>query len=163
MPNTSPSRKENKRTLSFDGRPWSPTVQKMTFLGQPHRMRPPLTDRIYLRKYRSIFPSSIIFRHAHDDVIKWKHFLHYWLFVRGIHRSPVNSPHKGQWHEALNFSFICAWINGWVNKREAGDLRRHRAHYDVIIMRWHRNLKDKTPFILHSQQHRCWQHGDVKS
>ena len=29
---------------------------------------------------------------AHDDVIKWKHFPCYWPFVRGIHRSPVNSP-----------------------------------------------------------------------
>ena len=52
----------------------------------------------------------------------------------GIHRSPVNSPHKGQWREALMFSLICAWINYWVNNREAGDLRRHRAHYDVIVM-----------------------------
>ena len=32
----------------------------------------------------------------HDDVIKWKHFPRYWPFVRGIHRSPVNSQHKGQ-------------------------------------------------------------------
>ena len=32
----------------------------------------------------------------HDDVMKWKHFPRYWPFVRGIHRSPVNSPHKGQ-------------------------------------------------------------------
>ena len=31
-------------------------------------------------------------------------------------------------------SLICAWINGWVNNREAGDLRRQRAHYDVIVM-----------------------------
>ena len=46
----------------------------------------------------------------------------------------VNSPHKGQWRGALMFSLICAWINGWVNNREAGDLRRNRAHYDVIIM-----------------------------
>ena len=30
----------------------------------------------------------------HDDVIKWKHFPHYWPFVRGIHRSPVNSPQR---------------------------------------------------------------------
>ena len=30
--------------------------------------------------------------------------------------------------------FICAWINDWVNNREAGDLRCHRAHYDVIVM-----------------------------
>ena len=32
------------------------------------------------------------------------------------------------------FSFICVWINDWVNNREAGDLRRYRAHYDVIVM-----------------------------
>ena len=70
----------------------------------------------------------------HDDVIKWKHFPRYWPYVRGIHRSSVNSPHKGQWRGALMFSFICAWINGWVNNREAGDLRHHRAHYDVIVM-----------------------------
>ena len=56
----------------------------------------------------------------HDDVIKWKDFPRYWPFVRGIHRSPVNSPHKGQWHGALMFSLICDWINGWVNDHEAG-------------------------------------------
>ena len=70
----------------------------------------------------------------HDDVIKWKRFPRYWPFVRGIHRLPVNSPHKGQWRVALMFSVICAWINCWVNNREAGVLRRHRAHYDVIVM-----------------------------
>ena len=70
----------------------------------------------------------------HDDVIKWKHFPRYWPFVRGIQRSPVNSPHKGQWRGALMFSLICVWINGWVNNREAGDLRCYRAHYDVIVM-----------------------------
>ena len=32
------------------------------------------------------------------------------------------------------FSLICAWIYSWVNNRETGDLRRHRAHYDVKIM-----------------------------
>ena len=71
---------------------------------------------------------------THDDVIKLKHFTRYWPFVRGIHRSPVNSPHKGQWRGALMFSLICAWINGWVNNGEAADLRRHRTHYDVIVM-----------------------------
>ena len=70
---------------------------------------------------------------SHDDVIKWKN--NYWPFVLGIHRSPVNSPHKGQWHGALMFSLIRDWINGWVNNREAGDLRRHRAHYDVTVMK----------------------------
>ena len=47
---------------------------------------------------------------------------------------PVNSQHKGQWRGALMFSLICVWINGWVNARETGDLRRYRGHYDVIIM-----------------------------
>ena len=31
---------------------------------------------------------------VHDDVIKWKHFPRHGPFVRGIHRSPVNSPQK---------------------------------------------------------------------
>ena len=110
------------------------------------------------------------------------------LTLCAIHRSPVNSPHKGQWRGALMFSLICtwtndwvnnrdhdmifvkmtassaasddnfikttrllfqwrwmhsntlvfslicAWTNGWVNIRDVGDLRRHGAYYDVIIM-----------------------------
>ena len=49
--------------------------------------------------------------------------------VREIHRSPVISPHKGQWRGTLIFILVCAQING-----HAGDLKRHRAHYDVIVM-----------------------------
>ena len=45
----------------------------------------------------------------------------------------MNSPHKDQWHGALLFSLICAWINGWVNDRKAGDLRRHRVQYEVTV------------------------------
>ena len=60
---------------------------------------------------------------THDDVIKWENFPCYWPFLRGIHRSPVNSPHKGQWHGALMFSLIGTWTNVRVNNREAGDLR----------------------------------------
>ena len=69
-----------------------------------------------------------------DDVINWKHFPRYWPFVRGIHRYPMISPHRGQWRGALMCSLICVWINGWVNNREAGDLRHYRAHYDVTVM-----------------------------
>ena len=64
------------------------------------------------------------------------HFPCYWHFVQGIHQSLVNSPHKGQWHWDFMFSLICAWVNSRVNNREAGDLRCHHAHYDVIIMPW---------------------------
>ena len=81
-------------------------------------------------------------QHNHDDIIKWKHFPRYWSFVRGIHRSPVNSPHKGQWRGALMLSLICAWKQGWVNNREAGDLRHHRAHYDVTVLTYPKTLMD---------------------
>ena len=73
-------------------------------------------------------------RKDHEDVIKWKNFPCYCPFVRGINRSPVNSPQRGQWCGALMFSLICAWIDGWVNNREAGDLRLHWTHYDVTVM-----------------------------
>ena len=69
----------------------------------------------------------------HDDVIEWKHFPRYWPFVRGIHRSPVNSPHKGQWRGALMFSLICVWIKrlskqswGWWLETPSRPLWRHR-------------------------------------
>ena len=90
---------------------------------------------VWLFQYHSFV--GLCCRHTsetHDDVMKWKHFPHYWPFVQGIHQSPVNSAPKGQWRGALMFSLICFGINGWVNNRKAGDLRRHHAHYDVIIM-----------------------------
>ena len=43
-----------------------------------------------------------------------------------------NSPVIG----ALRFSFICARTNCWVNNRDPGDLRRHRARYDITVMSW---------------------------
>ena len=68
----------------------------------------------------------------------WRHYMETFsallAICAGIHRSPVNSPHKGQWRGAFMFPLICAWVNGWVNNRETSDLRRHGAHYDVIVM-----------------------------
>ena len=90
-------------------------------------------------KYCSIHRLSYISKRVscHDDVIKWKHFLCYWPFVRGIHRPPVNSPHKGQWRGVLMFSLIYARNNSWANNGDTGDLRRHRAYCDVIVMCFH--------------------------
>ena len=104
--------------------------------------KPLLTGRILSRRASNA--------ESHGDVIKWKHFPRYLPFVRGIRRSPVNSPHKGQWREALMFSLICAWVNGWVNNREAGNLRHHRAHFDVtamIYMSWRHLIKCKTRIL----------------
>ena len=101
--------------------------------------------------------ATLVLNTFHDDVIKWKHFPRYWPFVWGIHRSPVNSPHKGQWRGALKFSLICAWINGWVNKREAGDLKCHHTHYDVTVMAfWLERNKHSPCFTKQNQPRITW-------
>ena len=88
----------------------------------------------------------ILWPHAshtyHDDVIKWNHFPRYWPFMRGIHRWIPST--KASDAELWLFFFICAWINDWVNNREAGDLRRHRTHYDinVMIFVWKYNIRN---------------------
>ena len=67
--------------------------------------------------------------------------------VPGLLCGEFTGHHKGQWREALMFSLICACINGSVNNREAGDLRRHRGHYDVTVMlRAHSN---DSMYIIH--------------
>ena len=76
----------------------------------------------------------------HTCISWWRHqmetFSAFLALCAGNSPVPVNSPHKGQWRGALMFSFMYAWINDWVNNREAGDLRRQRGHYDVIVMLW---------------------------
>ena len=113
------------------------------------RKRNENTDNVYLHVASVTFHAkkmtcTII---LHDDVIKWKYLPRYWPFVRGIHRSPVNSPHKGHWRGVLMLSSVCARINAWVNNREAGDLRRHRAHYDVIVMGHNQTNNSLVPAI----------------
>ena len=61
--------------------------------------------------------------------------LRYWPFVRGIHRSRWFPHTRASDAELWCFLLICVWINGWVNNRKAGDLRRHRRHYDVTVMK----------------------------
>ena len=71
----------------------------------------------------------------HHNAIEWKHFPRYWPFVRGIHRSPVNSSHtKDSDAELRCFLGSVPWTNIWANNGDAGDLRRHHTHYDVIVM-----------------------------
>ena len=45
------------------------------------------------------------------------------------------TPYKGQWRGTLIFYLMCAWTNGWVSTRDASDLRRNRAHYNITVMR----------------------------
>ena len=98
-----------------------------------------------------------------DEIIItwWRHqmetFSALLAICAGIHRSPVISPHKDQRRGALMFSLICARINSWVNNGEIGDLRRHWAHYDVIVMNFlfsknhlHSEKKFIIAFYLHT-------------
>ena len=83
-------------------------------------------------------PGQHGFSRANQHSSLWRHqmatFPRYWSFVKWIHWSPVDSPHKSQGHGALMFPLICAWTNAWTNYPDAGDLRRHQAHYDVTLM-----------------------------
>ena len=79
-----------------------------------------------------------IYAWRRHDVAWWRYQMETFsvllAFVRGIHRSAVNSPHKGQWRGASMFSLNRVWTNGWVKNREAGGLKRYRAHYYVTVM-----------------------------
>ena len=130
----------------------------------------------------------------HDDVIKWKHFSRYWPLCGEFTGHRWIPSTKANDAELWCFLLICAWMNSWVNNREAGlcfttatwccrknfswwersfcwklcchwlkflqqrkiavvrhgrgDLRRHRAHYDVTVM---------------SHQSQYWWHiGDIQ-
>ena len=101
-----------------------------------NRMRAAIVD--ILTKYMWYFhvdkPTWWRFLSQHDDVIKWKHFPRYWPFVRGINRSPVDYPHKGQCRGALMLF--------------DRDLRRNRTHYCVSVI-W------KKWSWFHCQSHPC--------
>ena len=70
----------------------------------------------------------------HYDATQWKRFLRHGPFVREIHRSPLDSPHKGPVTWTLMFPLMLAETNCWINHRVAGDSGRHDAHFDVIFM-----------------------------
>ena len=63
----------------------------------------------------------------------WRHQMKTFFAVNG-NIFTGKFPSHSQWRGTLMFSLICAWTNGWVNNRDTGDLRRHRAHYDVTVM-----------------------------
>ena len=74
----------------------------------------------------------------------WRHqmetFSALLTFCAGTSPGTGNSTHKGQWRGSLMFYLICTWINSWVNNGGAGDLRPHRAYYDVTVIWWNQYL-----------------------
>ena len=74
---------------------------------------------------------------SHDNAIKWKHFPRYWSFVRGMFTGPGEFPAQRPVTRSFDVFFdlhLNKRINDRVNNGEAGDLRRHRGQYDVIVM-----------------------------
>ena len=92
--------------------------------------------RFTVTRWRIKSPASRLFTQPfnHAQIKENTKAPRYWPFVWGIHWSLVNSPHKGQWRGALVFSLICAWLNGWVNNREAGDLIWKIFPFDGVIV-----------------------------
>ena len=76
---------------------------------------------------------NIVLGHGHDGVIKWKYFA---LLALCAGNSPVTGEFPTQRPVTRGFDvfFDVTWMNGWVNNRDAGDLRPHRAQYDVTVM-----------------------------
>ena len=112
-------------------------MYKLRFAWYPPAWPKQLWNNMWSVLYRYTWMCSVNPELNHvlrDDVIKWTYFPRYWSFVLESHRSLMNSSHKGRWRGLWMFSLFCAWIDGWVNNRGAGDLKRHRAHYDVIVM-----------------------------
>ena len=64
----------------------------------------------------------------------WRHQMETFSVLLAISAGNSPVPHKGQWRGALMFPLNCVWIIGRENNRQAGDLRRYGAHYDVIVM-----------------------------
>ena len=105
----------------------------------------------------------------HGDVIKWKHFPRYRPFVRRIHRSPVNSPHKGQWHGAFVFSFDLrlnkrlskqSW--GWWFETSSRPLWRHCNRVKSSISpHGHCDYCDRNTVILSTSLEDLWPKSDL--
>ena len=76
---------------------------------------------------------------VHVDVIKGKHFPRYWPFVRGIHRWPVNSPHKGPVTRSFDV-FFDMWLNKHLSKQSWGwwfeTLSRPLWRHSNVLVVW---------------------------
>ena len=72
----------------------------------------------------------------HHDAIIWNHFLHYWPFVKGIHQSLVDSPHKGASNVECSCAFylLLTWTSYWTNSHVTADLAHHNIN--ITSLKW---------------------------
>ena len=90
----------------------------------------------------------IILANVNKNMITFSALL---ALCEGNPTAPVDSSHKYQRRGALMFSLICTWTNGWANKWNACDLRRHCAHYEITVMNIWRFADDimKSVLLIH--------------
>ena len=74
----------------------------------------------------------------YDNVIKWKHFPHYWPFVRVFHRSPMNSPNKGRWcfFDLRLYKRLRKQFRWWFETSSRSLWRRYYDNYIIRNGRW---------------------------
>ena len=144
--------------------PWYPTLLKVFILKKnPLQLKLLLLTALWISFMESGWMWMLIGVNyeecnIHDDFIKWKHFPRYWPFVRGIYRSPVNSPPKGQWRIALVFSLICSlnkrlskqsW--GWWFETLSSSLWCHCNGKDLVETNYNQMLNSIASRLLHIQ------------
>ena len=86
---------------------------------RPHPTMHTLSD-LWNKLCRSM---RVKYRLAHVEVMTWKRCLHYWPFVKGIHRWPVNSPHKGPVRQTFDISFVVSIPRLLHKQSSCGDLK----------------------------------------
>ena len=122
--------------------------------------------RVYLHTINLSYHCPVTLGAEHPMVWLWHGLVTWWrhqietfsallAICAGNSLVTGESPHKGQWRGALIYPLIYAWMNDWVNDREAGDLRRHRAHYDVTVMSNCRFLTSMEIQYAHDHTHHC--------
>ena len=99
---------------------------------------------------RVLWPVVLWGHIRYDEVIKWKYFLRYWAFVRGIHQSPVDSLHKRQWRRALIF------FNRHQNKRLSKQSRRRWFETPLHSLWRHCNDDSLSTIIFNAQSVLLW-------
>ena len=112
-----------------------------------------------LSPVKGINNSSDLHNHGQPFLIHfmWRHQMETFSALLAI--CAGNSPVPGEFltqrpvTRSLMVSLICVWINGWVNNREAGDLRRYRAHYDATNMEYE--------MIKKTKQNKTWFEADI--
>ena len=110
----------------------------------PSTCGPPCLDNIktcFAQKYSlwSRLPDCGLV--IHHDVIKWKHVPRYWPFVHGIHWSPVNSPHKGQWCGAhYNVTVTTTWQHGYGSTLACCQIGA-KPWSGAMLIHWHFHLE----------------------